>query len=128
LIEAPVLVIPNYAKEFFIFSFTSEETIVAVLLQKNEQGHEQPISIFNKALRYAELKYDKLEKKAYVLVKALKAFIVYVLQSSITTRVPSNNVKEILVQPDNEGKRTKYIVKLLEHDLHINPTKMIKGQ
>jgi hypothetical protein len=63
-----------------------------------------------------------------VLVKALKAFRVYVLQSSITAYVPSSSVKEILVQPDSEGKRGKWIVKLLEYDLHIKPTKLIKGQ
>jgi hypothetical protein len=50
LVEAPVLVSPDYAKEFFIFSFASEETIVAVLLQKNEEGHEQPIAFFSKSL------------------------------------------------------------------------------
>jgi hypothetical protein len=50
LVEAPVLVTPDYAKEFFIFSFTSEETNVAVLLQKNEEGHEQPIAFFSKPL------------------------------------------------------------------------------
>jgi hypothetical protein len=50
LVEAPVLVIPDYAKEFFIFSFTSEETIVVVLLQKNQEGHEQPIAFFRKSL------------------------------------------------------------------------------
>jgi hypothetical protein len=33
-----------------------------------------------------------------------------------------------MVQPDSEGKRGRWIVKLLEYDLHINPTKMIKGQ
>jgi hypothetical protein len=51
-----------------------------------------------------------------------------VLQSSITTFIPSNSVKEILVQPDSEGKRGKWTIKLLEYDLHINPTKSIKGQ
>jgi hypothetical protein len=40
LVEAPVLAIPDYAKYFFIFSFVSEEMIVVVLLQKNEEGHE----------------------------------------------------------------------------------------
>jgi hypothetical protein len=62
-----------------------------------------------------------------VLVKDLKAFRVYVLQPSITTYVPRSNVKEIMVQPGSEGKRGKWIVKLLEYDLHIKPTKMIKG-
>jgi hypothetical protein len=99
-----------------------------VPLQKNEEGHEQPIAFFSKSLRDDELKYYILEKHAYSLVKALKAFGVYVLQSSITVYVPSNSVKEIMVQPDNEGKRGKWIVKLLEYDLHINPTKLIKGK
>jgi len=48
LIEAHVLIIPDYSKDFLIFSFASEETIVVVLLQKNEEGCEQPISFFRK--------------------------------------------------------------------------------
>jgi hypothetical protein len=50
LVEAPVLVNPDYAKELFIFSFAFEETIVAILLQTNEEGHEQPIAFFSKSL------------------------------------------------------------------------------
>ena len=50
LVEVPMLVNPNYAKEFFIFSFASEETIVVVILQNNQEGHEQPISFFRKYL------------------------------------------------------------------------------
>ena len=62
LSEAPVLVSPNFAKEFMIFSFDSEHTIAGVLLQKNEQNLEQPISFYNKALRDSTLKYDIMEK------------------------------------------------------------------
>jgi hypothetical protein len=35
--EAPVLISPDYSKEFLIFSFSSDNTIVAVLLQRNEE-------------------------------------------------------------------------------------------
>jgi hypothetical protein len=77
--EAPVLVSPDYTKEFLIFSFASEHTVAAVLLQKNEEGFEQPIAFFSKSLRDAELRYDILEKQAYAMVKALKAFRTYVL-------------------------------------------------
>ena len=62
MVEAHVLVSLDYAKEFFIFSFTSEETIVVVLLQNNEEGHEKPIAFFRKSLQDAEMKYDILEK------------------------------------------------------------------
>jgi hypothetical protein len=44
LVEASVLVSRDYSKELFIFSFTSKETIAAILLQKNEEEHEQPIA------------------------------------------------------------------------------------
>jgi hypothetical protein len=42
--------------------------------------------------------------------------------------VPSSSVNKILVQSNSEGKRVRWIVKLLEYDLHINPTKLIKGK
>jgi hypothetical protein len=45
-----------------IFPFSSEHTIVAVLLQKNDEGHEQPIVFFNKSLKDAEMKYNIMEK------------------------------------------------------------------
>jgi hypothetical protein len=62
IVQAPVLISPDYSKEFMIFSFASENTIVVVLLQRNEQGYEQPISFFSKTLRDSELKYDLIEK------------------------------------------------------------------
>jgi hypothetical protein len=83
LTEVPVLISPDYSKDFLIFSFASFDTVAAVLLQKNVEGLEQPISFFNRALRDAELKYNIMEKHAYALVKALKYFRVYVLHSKI---------------------------------------------
>jgi hypothetical protein len=58
--EAPVLASPDYTKEFLIFSFSSEHTIAVMLLQKNDEGFEQPITLFSKSLRYVELIYDIL--------------------------------------------------------------------
>ena len=77
--EAPVLISPDFEKDFLIFSYDLEETIAAVLLQKNKEGLEQPISFFSRTLRDAELKYNLTEKQTYALVKALKSFRVYVL-------------------------------------------------
>jgi hypothetical protein len=62
LTEAPVLISPDYSKDFLIFSFASFDTVATVLLQKNEEGREQPISFFSKALRDAEIRYEIMEK------------------------------------------------------------------
>ena len=128
LTKAHVLISPDFEKDFLIYSFAFEHTIVGVLLQKNEDGYEQPISFFNKTLRDAPLKYSILEKWTFALIKALKYFKVYIIHSHIVAYVPSVAVKDILTQPDPEGRRAKWIDVLLEYDLEIKHTKIIKGQ
>eukprot|EP00253_Pinus_taeda_P006472 PITA_06472 len=80
LSSAPILISPDYTQDFILFSFASEHTLAAVLMQKRE---------------------------AYV---------------------PNATVKDILVQADPEGRRGKWIAALLEYDVEIKPTKLIKGQ
>jgi hypothetical protein len=128
LSEAPVLINPNYSKDFLIFSFASPDMVAIVLLQINKDGLEQPISYFSQALRDVEVRYATMEKQAYALVKALKEFRIYVLQSKIIAHVPSAATKDILIQPDIDGRRSKWIAKILEFDLEIKPTKLFKGQ
>ena len=62
LTEAPVLISPDYSKDFLFFSFASFDTVTAVLLQKNEGGQEKPISFFSKELRDAEIRHEIMEK------------------------------------------------------------------
>jgi hypothetical protein len=79
-------------------------------------------------LRDVELKYDIMDKKSYALVKALKSFRFYVLHSRVIAYVPSAVVKEICIHPDIDRKRSTWIAKILEFDLEIKPTKLVKGQ
>jgi hypothetical protein len=69
-----------------------------------------------------------MEKQAYAPVKELKEFRVYILHSHVISFVPTSAVKDILTQPDPEGRRLKWIAVLLEYDLEIKPTKLVKGQ
>jgi hypothetical protein len=50
----------------------------------------------------------------------------YVLHSHILAYVPNSVVKDILTQTDLEGRRGKSIAALLEYDVEIKPTKLIK--
>ena len=51
IIEALVLVSPQFSKDFMIFSYASEHTIAGDLLQKNQHNTEQPISFFSKGAK-----------------------------------------------------------------------------
>eukprot|EP00253_Pinus_taeda_P028572 PITA_28572 len=128
LTQTPVLTSPQFDKDFIIFSFALEHTIAVVLLQKDDQANEKPIAFFSRALRDAPLKYQIMEKQAYALVKAIKDSRVYILYSHVIAYVPNYVVKDILTQEGLEGKRGKWIASILEYDIEIKPTKLIKGQ
>jgi hypothetical protein len=97
-------------------------------LQKNSEGHGKPIDFFNKSWRDAALNYNIMEKQAFALVKAIKDFRVYILHPHIIAYVPNSVVKYILTQDNPDGKRGKWIAVILEYDIEIKPTKLIKGQ
>eukprot|EP00253_Pinus_taeda_P004552 PITA_04552 len=69
-----------------------------------------------------------MEKQAYALVKAIKDFRIYILYSHVISYVPNSIVKDIFTQEGLEGKRGKWIASILEYDIEIKPTKLIKGQ
>ena len=98
------MISPDFTKDFIIFSFAYEHIIVAVLLQKNNEGHEQPIVFFNKSLRDVSLKYNIMEKQEFALVKEIKDFRVYILHSHIIAYVPNVIVKDILTENGLDGK------------------------
>eukprot|EP00253_Pinus_taeda_P021433 PITA_21433 len=98
------------------------------LERKHDEEREWLVEFFSKILKDVELKYNILEKQVYDLVKALKSFRTYVLQSQIITFVPNAIVKDVLVQGDVEGKRGKWIAKIQEYGLDIKPTKLVKGK
>jgi hypothetical protein len=122
------LISSDFTKDFYLFSFTSEHTIETMLLQKNNEGYEQPIAFFSKALRDVALNYKIMEKQAFSLVKAIKDFRVYILHSHTIAYVLNVVVKDIFDTGKFEWRRGKWIVVILEYDIEINPTKIIKGQ
>jgi len=100
---APTLIRLDYTQDFILFSFASEHTLAAVLMQKRE-GVEKPIAFFSRIIRDGALKYNIVDKQTLVLVKALKDFHVYILHSHIIAYVPNAAIKDVLVQADLEGR------------------------
>jgi hypothetical protein len=60
--KSPMLANANFMKDFILFSFTLEYTIVSVLLQKDDQNFEKRIAYFNRTLRGSPLRYDIMQK------------------------------------------------------------------
>jgi hypothetical protein len=128
IMESPTLISLDYSKSFYIFSFTSYDTVATVLLQKDDDSMDHLVAFFNKTLRDVELRYDPIEKQAYALIKSLKDFRIYILHAKVIAYVPSPSVKDVLTQPHIDRKRAKWITKLIKLDIQVNPTKLVKCQ
>ena len=61
-------------------------------------------------------------------LKDFWVYRVYILHSHDVSYVLNAAFKDVLVQPDPEGRRGKWIATMLEYDLEIKPTKLIKGK
>ena len=47
--KSPILISLDYSKWFQIFSFALKDTIAGVLLQKNSEGQDKPITFMSRA-------------------------------------------------------------------------------
>ena len=90
---APTLVNPDFSKDFTLYAFGSFDVISAILVQKNVEGLEQPISFFIKGLEDYEQKYTFIEKHVLAIVKSLKKFRHLLSHNKIHLQVAHSSVK-----------------------------------
>ena len=60
--QAPVLWSLDFNKVFFLYTFASDQSLVAVLTQKDDENNEAPISFMSTNIQGDELKYPTIDK------------------------------------------------------------------
>lgn len=69
-----------------------------------------------------------MEKNTFDVVKSVKYFRFYILNSHTIVLVHDIVVKSILTQQDFGSKRGNWVAKIQEYDLEIKPTKLVHGK
>lgn len=95
--HAPTLRIHDFTKEFILYTFASDSSFTTILTQKNGEKDEVPISFMRSRLQGVELNYPDIDKKSYVVLKAIKTFKPYLRKSHMKVVVPHSMVKSLLV-------------------------------
>ena len=96
--HAPSLKILDFDKDFIMYTFASDDSLAAVLTQKEEGGDEFPISFMSIGLQGAELNYPAIDKQAYAVFKVVKQFRPYILKNQTKVIVPYPAVRSLLIQ------------------------------
>ena len=67
--HAPSLKIPNFEKDFILYTFASNDSLAVVLTQKEDGGDEYPISFMSTGLQGDELNYPVVDNKIMQFLK-----------------------------------------------------------
>eukprot|EP00253_Pinus_taeda_P020053 PITA_20053 len=90
--EAPALYSPDFKKDFLLYTFASDNSLAAVLTQKDEANDEHSISFMSASMQGPKLNYPTIDKQAYAIYKAVKHFKPYLLKNHCIVFVPHPTV------------------------------------
>ena len=111
-----------------MYTFASDDSLAAVLTQKEDGGDEFPISFMSTGLQGAELNYPAIDKQAYAVFKAVKQFRPYILKNRTKVIVPYPAVRSLLIQKELGERIGNWVIALQEYDLEFKPASIVKGQ
>jgi hypothetical protein len=96
--QAPVLRSPDFNRDFFLYTFSSDQSLAAVLTRKDDDNNEAPVSVMSTNLQGAKLNYLVVDKQAYAVYKAVKHFKSYILKNHTKVIVPHPVVQSLFTQ------------------------------
>jgi hypothetical protein len=72
---------PDFRKDLFLYTFTSNQSLAAILTQKDDDNNEASVSFMITNLQGAKINYPAIDKQAYAIYKAVKQFRSYILKN-----------------------------------------------
>ena len=112
IVHAPSLKSTNFDKYFILYTFASDDSLAAVLTQKQDGGDEFPISFMSTGLQGAELNYVAVDKQAYAVFKVVKQFKPYILKNWTKVIVPHPAVRSLFIQKELGERRGNWVTSL----------------
>ncbi|XP_052731916.1 uncharacterized protein LOC128196116 [Vigna angularis] len=126
LISAPVIISPDWNKDFELMCDASDYAIGAVLGQRREKVFHT-IYYASKVLNGAQLKYATTEKEFLAIVYALEKFRPYLIGSKVIIYTDHAAIKYLLTKPDSKPRLIRWVLMLQEFDLEIRDKKGSKN-
>jgi hypothetical protein len=123
-----VLRSPDFNRDFFLYTFTSDQSLAAVLNLKDDDNNEALMSSMSTNLQGVKLNYPAVDKKAYAVYKAVKHFQSYILKNHTKVIVPHPAFRSLFTQQEMGKRRGNWMAVVQEFDLEIKPAKLVKGQ
>ena len=114
LLEAPVLQLPDFAKNFSVETNASGMGIGVVLAQ---EGH--PIAYFSKKLLHRMQQSSAYSREVFAITQAVKRWRQYLLGRHFIIKTDHQSLKGLIEQTIQTPEQQKWLTKLLGYDFTI---------
>src|SRR5260363_370449 len=118
LTTAPILVYPDYRKEFILATDASYKGFGATLSQLSDDKKEHPIAYASKSLKKEEVNYGATELECAAIVWAIEHFHKY-FGTSHFTLVTGHSALKWLKSSQPKGRLGRWIMKLQPYHFTI---------
>ena len=119
LAEAPVLVTPDWSKDFHVYVDVSGFCIGAVLSQLDQDEKDHPIYFASRQLAPAEKNYSPTDREALGIIYCCKKFRHYLLGYKVIFHTDHNALKYMVNKPDVTGRIARWVLLLQEFDYEV---------
>jgi len=125
LVSPPVLISPDYTKEFRLYCDSSDVGVGASLMQCDKEGVEHPVGYYSKKLNKHQRNYATVEKEALSLLLAVKHYEVYLSASPFPVQVfTDHNPLTFIHRMKTDNQRLlRWSLTLQEYNLNIHHVK-----
>nr|GFC98695.1 reverse transcriptase domain-containing protein [Tanacetum cinerariifolium] len=122
LIEAPILIAPNWDQPFKLMCDASDYAVEAVLGQRIEK-HFRPIHYASKTMNQAEANYITTEKEMLAVVYAFEKFRSYLIMNKSIVYTDHFALKYLFAKIDAKARLLCWILLLQEFDFKVIDTR-----
>nr|GEV68892.1 hypothetical protein [Tanacetum cinerariifolium] len=122
LMEAPILIAPNWDLPFELMCDASDFAIGAVLGQRHEK-HFKPIHYASKTMNDVKSNYTTTEKEMLAVVYAFEKFRSYLIMNKSIVYTDHSALKYLFAKKDAKARLLRWVLLLQEFDFKVLDTK-----
>jgi hypothetical protein len=129
MVTVPILVFPDWSKEFHVHVDASSISLGQVLAQPGAGDIDHPLDFASRNLSTTEINYTTTEREGLAMVYALHKFRHYLLGGHFKMFTNHSALKYLVNKPVLGGRICRWLLLFQEYDFEIvvKPGRMNKG-
>ena len=120
LCSAPLLIFPDFNKEFVVSTDASDIALGGILSQIDCNGKERVVAYYSRTFKDAELNYHTTEKECLAVISCVREWRSYIYGSSFKVITDHSALKWLMNMKDGTPRLLRWAMALQEYDMEIH--------